>query len=699
LLQRESEARLAKVFHSSPDAIIISRLSDGVYIELNEAWATLSGYRPEEALGKSSLDLGIWVDPADRVRLVHLLETGQTVRNFDFQFRRKNGEIAEALMSADVIEMRGEKCLLALLSDITERRRAERQLALSERRFADVVDAAGEYVWEADGDGVFTYLSPRVERVLGYTVAEMIGKTPYDFMPPEEAARVQTYFATRPDQGKPIRNLEYIALTKDGRQIWQQVSGVPYFDAARNRLGFRGTGLDVTERKLAEQRIEELATRDSLTQLPNRRLLMDRLSQGLMSAQRNEELMGVLFIDLDRFKTINDSLGHSVGDALLKAVASRLSELMRRGDTLARLGGDEFVVVLDGLRHPEDAGAVAQKIINVLSAPIVIDRRTLNTSASIGISVFPNDAIDGATLLRNADMAMYFAKEHGRHNYQFFSPEMNARAVEKLTMENTLRVAIERGEFELHYHPKFRLADGSLMGVEALVRWRHPELGMLSPGRFIPIAEETGLIVPLGAWVLKEACRQSRQWSERHGRAVPVAVNMSVGQFNKGLTRLVRDTLAATNLPADHLELEITESLLMKSVGDNIDTLRQISDLGVSIAIDDFGTGYSSLAYLRRFRVDTLKIDQSFVRDVDTNLDDAAIIEAIVALGRSLKLNVVAEGVETEAQKQALAELQCDQFQGFLYGEPVPPAAFEARHLGAPGQPHLHVASQTPSRH
>lgn len=680
-LQREYEQRFAKVFHSSPDAIVISRLADGVYLEINDAWARLSGYTREEAIGRSSFDLDIWVNPADREYLVNTLTTGEAVRQFDFQFRRKGGDIAQALMSAEVIELRGEKCLLALLSDITERRLAVEKLRESERRFADVVDAAGEYVWETDINGRYLYVSERIEKVLGYTAAEVLGKTAYDFMTPEEIDRLENWFDARPEPGTPIRNLEHMSITKDGRHIWQQVSGVPIFNPAGQRIGYRGTGFEITERKLAEQRIEELATRDALTQLPNRRLLADRLSQGILAAQRSGGLVAVLFIDLDRFKTINDSLGHAAGDELLKSVASRLQDLMRKGDTLARLGGDEFVVVLEALRVAEDAGAVAQKIIATLSEPYLIGGNTLTTSASVGISVYPGDAPDGSTLIRNADMAMYFAKEHGRRNYQFYSEEMNSRAVEKLTMESTLRRAIERGEFELYYHPKFTLTDGKLMGVEALVRWNHPELGLIGPGSFIPVSEETGLIVPLGEWVLKHACLQSRDWAHAFRRTIPVAVNLSVGQFSKSLARAVRDALAAADLSPLMLELEITESMLMKNVDENIDVLRRLSDLGVTIAIDDFGTGYSSLAYLRRFQVDTLKIDKSFVRDVDTNLDDAAIIEAIIALGHSLKLNVVAEGVETTEQKRLLTELNCDQCQGFLFGEPMPAHLFEERYL------------------
>jgi diguanylate cyclase (GGDEF)-like protein/PAS domain S-box-containing protein len=678
---RQSEERFARVFHSSPDAIVISRLADGTYIDVNEAWEKMCGYARDEVLGKRSTDLGIWVDPADRDRLIQLLSGNKTVRDFEFRLRRRDGFVAEALLSGEVVTVGGEECLLTLLSDITERKRAEAQLRASERRFADVLEAAGEYVWESDLNAHYTFASSRLERVLGYPIAELLGKGAVDFMPPAEAERVRAWFAANRRPGQPFKNLEHISTTADGRTIWQQVSGVPIFDADGKLQGYRGTGLDITERKEAEQRIEELATRDSLTQLPNRRLLMDRLSQGILAAQRNRTLLGVLFIDLDRFKTINDSLGHAAGDSLLKQVAQRIGALMRKGDTLARLGGDEFVVVLEELREPERAGSIAQKLIDALSKPFSIESRELNTSASVGVSVFPNDAQDGATLLRNADMAMYFAKEHGRHNYQFYSQEMNARAVEKLAMESTLRRAVENGELDLYYHPKFDLRGGHLTGVEALLRWRHPQFGLVNPDRFIPIAEETGLIVPIGNWVLETASRQGAEWKRRFGQLIPISVNLSVGQFNKTLTRTVHDALTRAGFDPSLLELEITESLLMKNADEHIDMLRQLSDLGVSIAIDDFGTGYSSLAYLRRLRIDTLKIDQSFVRDVDTNLDDAAIVEAIVALGRSLKLTVIAEGVETLQQKHILTQLQCDQGQGFLFSEPLTTTEFERLYL------------------
>ncbi len=679
--QRQLEDRFLKVFRHSPYAIVLSRLQTGEYIDVNEAWSGLTGYKANEVVGQRTLSVGVWANPAERQQMVDILERDGAVTNFPFQLRRKGGAVVEALLSGALIELNGEKCLLAMSVDVTERNRADAQLRLSEQRFADVLDAAGEFVWEVDANDRFAFVSPRVVAITGFTPEEMIGRTPVSFMPAEEAERVRTWLKTNRDDGTPIRSLEHLSLCKDGRVVWLQISAVPIHDCDGKVIGMRGTGLDITERKNAAKLIEELATLDALTHLPNRRLLMDRLGQSLFTAQRNREMIGVLFIDLDRFKTINDSLGHAIGDGMLKEVAKRLSSLTRRGDTLARLGGDEFVMVLGEMHSADDAGTVAKKVIAALAAPYEIDGQVLSNGASIGISVFPNDATDGPTLIRNADMAMYVAKNNGRHNYQFFAPEMNVRAMEKLAMENSLRDAVAKGQFELHYHPKFNLADGRLCGVEALVRWHHPQLGTILPDRFIPVAEENGLIVALGEWVLGEACRQSRAWADAYGKPLPIAVNLSTSQMTAELPRVVRNALIEARLDPHLLELEITESLLMRNIDESMTMLRQLSDLGVSIAIDDFGTGYSSLAYLRRFHVDTVKIAQSFIGDVAGDMDDAAIVEAIVALAHSLKLRVVAVGVETRAQHSRLAELHCDQCQGFLFSRPLSAKDFEASYL------------------
>ena len=676
---RSSQALFSRVFEASPVAIVISRISDGHFFEANRAVLDLFGYRREEVLGRNNDDLNVWQDPTQRSFMVERLRESGRVEGIELKLRHRNGVLLDVIYSAQIMEFAGEPCIISTIIDTTARKQIESQRRMLEERFTKIFHSSPNpaNVTRLE-DGMYLEVNDAWTRVFGWTREEAIGRTSLELgiwvNHSDQQAMVQVL-----ERGEKMYNVETYMRRKGGDELTVLLSvDLSEFDGHRSLLALY---TDITERKTAERRIEELATRDSLTGLPNRALLIDRLSQGILGSQRNRELLGLLFIDLDRFKTINDSLGHAAGDEVLKQVAQRLGRLMRKGDTLARIGGDEFVIVLDALRVAEDIGAVAQKIIQTLSDPFMIEGHLHHGSASIGISVFPDDALDGETLMRNADMAMYFAKEHGRNNYQFFSKEMNVRAVERLRMESTLWQAIQLGQFELYYHPKFSLKDNRLTGVEALLRWHHPQLGTILPARFIPIAEETGLIVALGDWVLARACVQSVEWTQRHGAVVPVAVNLSVGQINKWLTRSVHDALAQSGLEARHLELELTESMLMKNVEDNADILRQLSDLGVNIAIDDFGTGYSSLAYLRRFRIDAVKIDQSFVRNVDTNLDDAAIIEAIVALSHSLKLTVVAEGIETEAQKRILFELNCDQCQGYLFCEPLPAAQFEARYL------------------
>ena len=676
---RNSQALFSRVFEASPVPIVISRIADGHFFEANRAGLDLFGYRREEVLGKSNDDLHIWPDASHRSAMVERLRKSGRVDGAEIKLRHRDGRLLDIIYSAQIMEFGGEPCIITTLIDTTARKQIESQRRMSEERFTKIFHSSPNpaNVTRLD-DGLYLEVNDAWTRVFGWTREEAIGRTSIELGiwadPRDRHAMVLAL-----ERGEKMHDTETHMRRKDGEELTMLLSvELSEFDGQRCVLAQYA---DITERKIAERRIEELATRDSLTGLPNRALLIDRLSQGILGSQRNHELLGLLFLDLDRFKTINDSLGHAAGDEVLKQVAQRLGGLMRKGDTLARIGGDEFVIVLDALRAAEDIGAVAQKIIQTLTDPFPIEGNALIVSASIGISVYPDDAMDGETLMRNADMAMYFAKEHGRNNYQFYSKEMNVRAVERLRLESTLSQAIQRGQFELYYHPKFSLKDDALTGVEALLRWHHPELGTILPAQFIPIAEETGLIVALGDWVLARACNQSVEWTRRHGNPVPVAVNLSVGQINKRLTRSVHDALTQSGLEARHLELELTESMLMKNVEENADILRQLSDLGVSIAIDDFGTGYSSLAYLRRFRIHAVKIDQSFVRDADTNLDDAAIIEAIVALSHSLKLTVVAEGVETEAQKRILVELNCDQCQGYLFCEPLPAAQFEARYL------------------
>jgi diguanylate cyclase (GGDEF)-like protein len=423
--------------------------------------------------------------------------------------------------------------------------------------------------------------------------------------------------------------------------------------------------------ELASDEIEHLAYHDALTGLPNRPLFFDRLIVSLAQASRANQKVGVFFLDLDRFKDINDSLGHSLGDALLKSVADRIRHCVREGDTLARFGGDEFTLLIPRIDHIEDAAKIAQKIIETLKIPFVIHDRELFVSTSIGVSIYPADGADSETLVRNADTAMYRAKDAGRDNYQLYAPQMNARALERLSLENALRKAIHQKELVVHYQPIINAESMAVVGLEALLRWNHPELGLLAPGHFISVAEHSGLIVPIGEWVLRTACRQLRVWQKRFDRHLTVSVNLSARQFQQpNLVEQIRSAVQESGIETTTLEVEITESSAMQNSDNTIVTLRDLKQLGIRIAMDDFGTGYSSLNYLKRFPIDTLKLDQMFVRDVASDPSDAAIVTAIISMAHSLNLKVIAEGVESEEQFAFLKSRKCDSLQGYLFGYP-----------------------------
>ena len=464
---------------------------------------------------------------------------------------------------------------------------------------------------------------------------------------------------------------------KSGEVFHGEVSALKLQDEKGVSVGNIGIIRDITERKRHEEQLKHLATHDELTGLANRTLLLDRLEQSLHYARRSGRLVAVLLFDLDRFKVINDSLGHAFGDQVLCAVAQRLRKLVREADTLARLGGDEFVILLAEVAEPEDVGLVAAKILQHLAEPLSIDGREIRLTASLGVSLYPRDSDEGAILIRNADMAMYRAKRDGSSTFAFYSPEMNQRIRETLELEGALRQALEREEFRLHYQPKVELASGRIIGCEALVRWHHPQRGMVSPVDFIPLAEETGLIVPLGTWVLKEACRQVRTWQCDGQPKLSVAVNLSARQFRKGdLPQLVSEILHEVGLDPTLLELELTESMVMDDPAGAERTMQTLKDLGVGLSLDDFGTGYSSLNYLRRFPVDSLKIDRSFIRDVATDPSGASVVTSVIDIAHNLGLTAVAEGVETQEQLAFLTGCGCDMLQGYLFSKPLPAEEF-----------------------
>ncbi|TVY06697.1 putative bifunctional diguanylate cyclase/phosphodiesterase [Paenibacillus cremeus] len=434
----------------------------------------------------------------------------------------------------------------------------------------------------------------------------------------------------------------------------------------------------VNERKRAEEKIAHMAYHDSLTDLPNRLLFDERLNESFEDAKRNGHMLAVVFFDLDRFKVINDTLGHHVGDQLLRLLAQRLQLYVNENSVAARFGGDEFIILLDHLSNIDDAAQFAKGIPEMLKEPFIIETHELFVTASIGISIFPNDAADSDTLLKNADIALYRSKEKGGNSYHYYQPDMNKRSIHRLNLEIQLRKALERNEFEVYYQPLIDLRNGMVFGMESLVRWNHPEWGLVSPAEFIPLAEETGLINPIGNWVLKQACEQNKVWQMMGYPPLVVSVNISAIQFHQvNFVQLVMDALHESGLAPDQLCLEITENIAMNNVPHIIDTMQRLRQLGVRISIDDFGTGYSSLSYLKRFRVHTLKIDQSFIRDVTSDEDNAAIVTALIAMSHRLKIKSLAEGVETKDQLEFLISHGCDEIQGYVFSKPIPASDFE----------------------
>jgi diguanylate cyclase (GGDEF)-like protein/PAS domain S-box-containing protein len=515
----------------------------------------------------------------------------------------------------------------------------------------------------------------------GLSREAVIGKTVFDLGESPSTAAIHRAQDDEVLKSAERRTYESRIQLRDGTLGHILCHEAPLLDDRGDVAGLIGTVLDVTERRRHREVLEHQANYDSLTGLPNRRLMADRLTR-VLSGPRDKSAVAVVFIDLDDFKTVNDSLGHDAGDQLLRHIAGRLQSVVRAVDTVARLSGDEFVLLL----HNQHAGVAIQRVMDRLmaeiSTPVTVDSRELTITCSAGISVYPQDGSSVDTLLRNADAAMYRAKTLGGNAFRFFTAEMNRSAQERLMLDHGLRLALERQELRLHYQPRVTLRDGRIDAVEALVRWQHPELGLVAPDRFVPFAEESGLIVPIGAWVLREACRQARRWRES-GSRVTVAVNLSVREFWAGdLATKVAEALAETGAQPEDLELEVTESMMMRDIEQVITTLRALKALGVTLSVDDFGTGYSSLSYLRRLPVDAIKIDRAFVRDIEAGGPEGKVLtEAMITLGHALHFAVVAEGVETQTQLDFLVTNRCDSVQGYYFGKPVPPDECYFTHL------------------
>ena len=776
----------------------------------------LLGYSVEEFVaGKTKFADIIHPDDLERVIQEVGEYTGKQCKSFTRSYRllSRDGDV-RWIDDRTVVERDADgkaSRYLAIITDITRDKVALETLKLSHEKYRVLVETSDDFVWEVDTDGIYTYCSPQVERILGHTPQDMLGKTPFDFMSPEEAVNIGEKFRAIAEKRAPFSSLENTNLHNDGHEIVMETSGVPFFDGQGNLAGYRGIDRDITERKQAERELEvqqeflqsvidgvhdsimvigqdcdiqlmneaarasmnpefvadshhpkcyevfhrrntpcggddypcplrqviesgkpatvvhnqpgtdgrlshleliatplraddgtirgiietarditghlsaqqqleeqklsleRLAHHDALTGLPNRLLFLDRLRQAIKMAHREDNQLAVLFVDLDRFKQINDSLGHPMGDAVLKAVARRLQGCLREEDVVARLGGDEFTIIMGSLHKPQNAMAMAQKLIRSVQRPVRHEDHELYVSASVGISLYPQDGQTADLLLQNADAAMYKAKHEGRSNFQFYTADMTELAFERVLMETHLHRALEKEQFVVYYQPQVDLLTGKLIGLEALVRWQHPELGLLLPTRFIPLAEDTGLILPLGRWVLQTACRQIAEWHDADLYPGRIAVNLTGNQLkNDKVISTIEQILEENSCQPDWLELEITESVIMEQHGRSFNILQQLKDHGIALAIDDFGTGYSSLAHLKRLPVSRLKIDRSFIRDIPKDPSNKAIARAVIAMGKSMGLRVIAEGVETMEQKAFLTAELCDEMQGYLNGRPLP---------------------------
>jgi diguanylate cyclase (GGDEF)-like protein/PAS domain S-box-containing protein len=669
---------LLVILDESPIGVSVSRRRDGVVVYANLRFTELIGIPKDQFVGTKAR--GYYVDENQRRLVVDALQRDGRVDDFDVQFRRSDGTAFWTLLTIRPAVLDDENVNLAWIYDIDERKRNERSLQDSRtllRKLSMAVEQAPVTVVITDAKGDIEYVNKAFSDVSGYASEEVIGQNPRilksDQVPESTFTDLwKTITAGRPWQG------ELCNKKKDGSLFWEAVTIAPVKNEDEVITSYLAVKENITQRKDFETKLVHQATHDALTGLPNRLLLQDRLSHAIEVARREQSKVAVMFIDLDRFKVVNDSLGHEVGDRLLVVVAERLRLCLRRSDTIARLGGDEFVVVLTSFQGTGEIVDVAEKIIARIDEPMMLDGYKVHVGASIGVAFFPDDGDDVTSLMRDADGAMYRAKNAGRNTFRFFDTAMNGEAIERLNLEASLRRALEAEEFELYYQPKLSLETQEVMGVEALIRWNSPERGLVSPVVFIPLAEETGLITQIGDWVLNEACRQLALWRDCGKELLSVAVNISARQFlDPDLAEKIGRLLLKFDLPPTLLEVELTESTVMADPEVAICQLVRLREIGIHVSVDDFGTGYSSLSYLKRLPLSTIKVDRSFVHCVDRQSDNAAIVAAILGLGDALGMSIVAEGVETDGEERYLQTAGCATVQGFKYAKPLPAAEFE----------------------
>jgi diguanylate cyclase (GGDEF)-like protein/PAS domain S-box-containing protein len=669
---RASEQRFFKIFQATPDVLSITGLGDASYHEVNEAFLKTLGYRRAEVIGRSVHDLGIWANEQERDRVFRAMEQQIEVRDLEVRFRTKSGREVVGLVSAETIEINGQQFILTLFKDISERKRLEEDRA----RLAAIVESSDDAIMATAVDGSITSWNAGAEKIFGYCAQEMKGAHLSFLAAPERKEEIARLHQNIRD-AEQVMHFETVHVRKDGRQIYVSLTMSPIKNADGAIVGTSCIARDVTERTRMEETIKHQAQHDTLTDLPNRKLFMDFLALELAQARRNRKNLAVLFMDLDHFKQINDTLGHAAGDLLLQAVAQRLKRCVRESDTVARIGGDEFNVLMPDLAQSNDVGTVVGKIMGVFETPFLLDNLEVSATTSVGISMFPEDGTSCDDLVQKADGAMYVAKQSSGNSYQFYNGEINRRTVQRQKMERQLREAVPNEELELVYQPQVRVDTGGIVGAEALLRWRHPEDGLLLPSQFLSVAEESGAIVPIGEWVIRNACAQMKSW-QGNGYRFCVTVNLSNRQFHHpNLLEMTARILAETGLDPQALELDITEKAIMDNVDFSLRNMRKLTEMGVAFAVDDFGVGSSSLRWIKQLPIGKMKIDRSFIREIVTQPNDLAVVSAVICISHNLKMKVNAVGVESQDQLQLIRDSGCDEMQGNLIGKPVPAPEFE----------------------
>jgi diguanylate cyclase (GGDEF)-like protein/PAS domain S-box-containing protein len=667
---RQLQERFAVAFRASPIAASITRVADGRFLEVNERWQAVFGWRREELIGRRSVELGLWPNAAARESWAAALRDAGRLPDHLTRWRRKDGTLCDVSLSAEITEVNGEPCILAFVIDVTDRLKAERALAESEARNRRLIETANEGIWIVDAADRVSFVNLRMADMLGYPPEQIVGQAVEAFLFPEDLGEHREQIANR---HKGLSgHYERRFRRKDGAAVWTQVSGTAIMDGDGSYGGAFGMFTDITYLKDQQRQLQHIAHYDALTGIPNRVLLADRMHQALAQARRAGRLMAVCYVDLDGFKPINDAWGHDAGDRVLVEIAQRLKDGLRGGDTVARLGGDEFVLLLD-MENREECDTALRRVLDAIAQPLTVGGQPTSISASVGVTLYPLDDADPDTLLRHADQAMYGAKQQGRNCYQLFDPIRDRAVRAHREALDRIAAALDAGEFVLHYQPKVNMRLGSVVGVEALLRWQHPQRGLLLPAEFLPVIEDSDLVVRVGEWVIATALQERQAW-QAQGLDLTISVNIAARHLSQPdfVARLIELLREHPALPPRRLELEVLETAALEDMGRVARIIEECRELGVSFALDDFGTGYSSLAYIKRLPADTLKIDQSFVRDMLRDPEDCAIVEGIVGLTRVFRRHAVAEGIETVEHGVLLLKLGCDVGQGHGIARAMP---------------------------